>query len=113
MEQALAIILRRDGDHGAKRRAWVEVLAAGEASGLTVTAFCRRHGICPKRFFRWRGRLAAAASCSPALPPLLEVSGSDMGEAGRIEIVLGSARVLLPEGLPLARVLAAVKEAAC
>lgn len=111
MEQELAIILRRDGERSVKRAAWVRVLEACAASGLTVTEFSRRHGLCPKRLFRWRAKLSPAGP-APA-PRLVELGCALEAEERRIEIRLGAARVLLPGGSSLVEALQAIREAAC
>ena len=40
---------------------WAEILRRFESSGLTVRAFCRRHGLSLSSFQRWRSRLGSAS----------------------------------------------------
>ena len=42
-------------------RAWREVLARHAGGGESVSAFCRREGLSPNSFRRWRERLAPGA----------------------------------------------------
>ena len=39
------------------RRDWPDVLRALADSGLTISAFCRQHGVAPSLVYRWRRRL--------------------------------------------------------
>ena len=43
-----------------RRAKWVVLLADQQSSGLTVTAWCREHGIEKNTFYGWRHRLAKA-----------------------------------------------------
>lgn len=48
------------------RSKWERVIAAGEASGLTATEYCKRHGINPKHYSLWKGKLRDAGVELPA-----------------------------------------------
>ena len=52
--------------HKRVRRDWPAVVRAHAASGLTVTAFCREHGISRGLLYRWRRR------CQDATVPAAE-----------------------------------------
>jgi hypothetical protein len=43
------------------RQRWHTLIEEQSASGLTVTEFCRRRSVSPGSFYRWRGKLSAAA----------------------------------------------------
>lgn len=45
---------------------WRETIAAFAASGLSVRAFCRRHGLHEKRFYTWRRNLGLSPVARPA-----------------------------------------------
>jgi hypothetical protein len=114
MDEELAIIRRPGGDRGAKRAAWQRVLEHWRQSGLGVTAFCRRHELPCKRFFKWRQKLEPA---SPSASGFVELQSTpDLRSTNHLEIQLGAARVLLPfDGSPghLVTILQAIREAAC
>ena len=88
------------------RRRWKiaearSVLAAAEASGLSLPEFARQKGLEPERLRRWQRRLArdvrrparAAGPAVPASPAVIELrpsSSASLWRAEAIEIVLGS-----------------------
>ncbi len=39
---------------------WRELLAQQSNSGLAISAFCRRHGLCESTFYAWQKRLRLA-----------------------------------------------------
>lgn len=41
-----------------QRAEWRARIAAQAQSGLAMTEFCRRAGLCSKTFYRWKSRLA-------------------------------------------------------
>ena len=49
---------RRVSRDRGKESYWRGLIAAQGASGLSVSAFCRREGISPSSFYRWRRILA-------------------------------------------------------
>lgn len=77
-------------------RRWTEddartVLAAQEASGLSVTAFAAREGLDPQRLYFWRRRLGSSAEASEA-PTFIEVRPAARREL--VEIALRSGHVI-------------------
>lgn len=94
----------------AKRRrlgeeAWRSLLGRFPGSGLTITEFCRREGVCLASFRRWRKRLDDAPATGgsvavlAATPPAAFVDLGALGArrgGGRIEL-----RLDLGEGLLL------------
>jgi len=65
-----------------------EVLAAQQASGLSVAAFADQMGINSQRLYVWRRQLSAEGGCVPAF---VEVTTA---VAERMEVVLRSGRVV-------------------
>jgi hypothetical protein len=76
-------------DAGSKKvKKWAELIRQQQQSGLSVTAFCRKHSFSDQTFYNWRKRLAgnepvrfalvaadAAAAADPLPIELLLVSG--------------------------------------
>lgn len=85
--------------------AWRERLKRYEGCGLTVEAFCRREGVSPSSFYRWKRRLGNSGASSPAqnnardeAPLFVPVEISPPASA-EVRIVLpGGAVVHVPEG---------------
>jgi len=83
-----------------KEEFWRRRLGAQAGSGLSVRAWCRRHGVRESAFYWWRTRLArrdAAAPCGsvhvpPPLVPVQVMADTAPAAAQRIEIVLPGAR---------------------
>jgi transposase-like protein len=76
------------------RRKWREVIERRQASGLSVTAFCRHNGVAASSFFAWKRKLAA----SPAgtVPGFVEATISPIRcSAGSIQVRLRGGRRLL------------------
>jgi hypothetical protein len=83
-------------------RAWREVLARHAGGGESVSAFCRREGLSPNSFRRWRERLAPSAlgaaprkavpvSSAPAAHGFVDLGvlgGAAAPGAGRLEVHL-------------------------
>ena len=105
-----------------KEEFWRGRLGAQAGSGLSVRAWCRRHGVRESAFYWWRGRLARrAATALPSFAPVQVVADMPSGEAasgapGRIEVVLpGDRRVHIigpVDRRVLAEVLAALADSA-
>jgi len=77
-------------------RRWTEndgrtVLAAQDASGLSVPAFAAREGLDPQRLYFWRRRLGNSAEPSEA-PTFIEVRPAAAREL--VEIALRSGHVI-------------------
>jgi transposase-like protein len=74
------------------RRKWRELVERQQAGGLSVAAFCARHGIAVSSLYAWRRRLAAA-------PLFVEAKVADvpagMRSTGMIEVRLRGGRRLL------------------
>src|SRR5258707_15140050 len=76
-----------------KEQEWRRRLRDWQRSGLSVSAFCRRHGLAEKYLYRWRRILAERDAEQAAFVPvrLLTENGSP---DGTLELVLASGRRL-------------------
>jgi hypothetical protein len=77
------------------RRRWTEegarsVLAAQDASGLSVAAFAAREGLDPQRVYSWRRRLSRSIEASA--PAFIEIHPPARREV--VEVVLHCGRVV-------------------
>ncbi len=85
-----------------KEQQWRERFERWRRSQLSVTAFCRREGLDPRRFYRWRRCLAARDAKDAGWVPvhvLTELTASD----SILEILLvGGPRVRVPRGFDAA-----------
>lgn len=95
-----------------KEEFWRRRLGAQADSGLSIRAWCRRHGVQESAFYWWRTRLARRDAAPPHFAPVHVVADPVTEAAGRIEIVLsGDRRVHVigyVERRTLAEVLAAL-----
>ena len=73
-----------------KDRLWRKRVEAFERSGLTQSAWCRRHGVALSSLGRWRARLQETAQ--PGLVPIVV----DAPRAVQVEIVFGPVQVRVP-----------------
>ena len=98
-----------------KEEFWRRRLEAQAGSGLSIRAWCRRHGVQESAFYWWRTRLAQRdAAAPPPFAPVHIVADTATEAVGRIEIVLpGERRVHVigrVERRTLAEVLAVLAE---
>lgn len=101
-----------------KEQQWRQWLCRWQASGLSVAAFCRRHGVAEARFYAWRRTLARRDAAALAFVPVQVVAEPGSEPDGTLEVVLANGRRLrVPRGFDAAtlRQLVAVLEegAAC
>jgi transposase-like protein len=78
---------------------WREVIRDQEASGLSISAFCREHEVSPASFFSWRRKLAAAGREEVAekfLPIELAPPTPSAGQAGFEVALPNGLRVFVP-----------------
>lgn len=88
------------------------MVAAWRASGLSVTAFARRHGVSRSRLVWWRDRVKAVA---PRFLPVRVVTVATPAVAP-LEVIAGSRRIVVPAGFDAAHlraVLQALEDVAC
>ena len=101
------------------QRVWAAVVAAQAGSGETPVTFCRRQGIVPNLFYRWRTRLWSEAT-PPALPLFVQlrpVAVAERASSGVTVVAAGGWRFELAPGFDAAtleRALACVQtQVAC
>jgi transposase len=75
----------------ALRHKWQRLISGQQSSGLSVTRFCRRHGISTPSFYAWRKRLAADGPERFVEVHLTQADGH-AAEAGVIEVCLNGRR---------------------
>lgn len=75
-----------------RERLWRKRVEAFERSGLTQSAWCRRHGVALSSLGRWRARLQATTTAQPGLVPIVV----DAPRAVQVEIVFGPVQVRVP-----------------
>lgn len=79
-------------------------LAAQATSGLSISAFAKRHSLQPQRLYRWHRQLPATlATRAPAnAPTFVEIAASRVAPAqsARYELCLASGGTLRVEGAP-------------
>jgi hypothetical protein len=56
---------------------WTLALETWRASGLRISEFCRREGLCASSFYRWRRRLTAGGSTKDSPNDVSEPSDVD------------------------------------
>jgi len=83
---------------------WRRIVDGQRASGLSVAAFCRRHGIAAASLYAWRRRLGPAAGARVFVEAKV-VDPSPAQAAGLIEVCLKGGRRLRVGGGFDARVL--------
>jgi transposase-like protein len=69
----------------ARREVWRELIAKQQQSGLSVRAFCQRHGTSEYSFYHWRKRLADEL---PMKFALVETSPRAPAPVAAVEVVL-------------------------
>jgi transposase-like protein len=78
---------------------WREVLERQRASGLSVAAFCRRHGLSAASLYAWRRRLSVAAPGPAFVEAKLTDVPAPAEAAGVVEVWLrGGRRVRVGSG---------------
>lgn len=79
--------------------AWQQRLAKLDASGLSVTAFCRQAGITPAKFYYWSRRVRESGSATGRKRPDLStrVSRQSIEIVNHVEVAIGEhVRIRLP-----------------
>ena len=69
----------------ARREVWRELIAKQQQSGLSVRAFCQRHGTSEYSFYHWRKRLADEL---PMKFALVETDPRAPAPVAAVEVVL-------------------------
>jgi len=88
---------------GRGAQAWGELVKRQRASGLSVSAFCRREGINAWTFYGWRSRLRSAQSRQLESRPVPAEGASfiDLGALGSPAAQRWEVRLDLGEGIVL------------
>ena len=75
-----------------KEQQWRRWLGEWQASGLSVRAFCARHGLTEPTFYAWRRVLAQRTAAQRAFVPVQIVADQPTTPASPLEVVLGDGR---------------------
>ena len=71
-----------------KERQWRRRISEWRASGLSVRAFCARHGLASASFYAWRGVPERRAAEHPESVPVQVVADATPTQASALEVVL-------------------------
>ncbi len=76
---------------------WRSQLALCESSGLTIAAYCRRHGISSVQYHWWKGELKRRDQSRTAITPFAEVRAPEAGfwETSSVEVALRGERCIV------------------
>jgi hypothetical protein len=77
-----------------KEQQWRRRINQWRASGLSVQAFCARHGLATASFYNWRRVLARRAAEGPAFVPVQVVADGVPTQARALEVVLVDGRAV-------------------
>src|SRR5262245_18705968 len=95
-------------------RRWVE---QWRGSGMSVRAFCDRHGLATASFYNWRRVLARRAAEEPAFVPVQVVADAVPTRTSALEVVLADGRAVRVapgfDAATLRRLLAVLEERPC
>jgi transposase-like protein len=84
----------RARDEG-KERQWRRRIDQWRVSGLSVRAFCARHGLATASFYNWRRELQRrAAAEQPAFVPVQVVADAVPAQDSALEVVLAGGRTV-------------------
>ena len=77
-----------------KERQWRRWIVQWQRSGLSVTAFCARHGLSAANFYAWRRALQRRAAVPAAFVPVHVVADTPPAPVSALELVLADGRIL-------------------
>jgi hypothetical protein len=77
-----------------KERQWRRRINDWQASGLSVRAFCARHGLATASFYNWRRALERRVAEEPAFVPVRVVADAVPIQASALEVVLTDGRAV-------------------
>ena len=77
-----------------KERQWRRRISQWRASGLSVRAFCARHGLASASFYAWRRVLERRAAEQPAFVPVQVVADTMPAQTSALEVVLADGRTV-------------------
>jgi transposase len=76
-----------------KEQQWRRWMHRWQHSGLSVRAFCARHGLAQPSFYAWRRALQSRAAATPFVPVRV-VPDEESALAASVEVVLSGGRRL-------------------
>jgi transposase-like protein len=98
-----------------KEQQWRHRIQQWQHSGLSVRAFCARHGLAQPSFYAWRRELRRRDAAAASLVPVRVVPDEEPPPTRSLELVLaGGRRVRVPSGfdpVTLRHLLAVLEEA--
>ena len=77
-----------------KERQWQRRIEQWRASGLSVRAFCARHGLATASFYNWRRVLERRAADRAAFVPVQVVADTVPGRTISLEVILADGRAV-------------------
>jgi transposase len=77
-----------------KEQLWRRRLELWQDSGLSVAAFCDRHGLAAPSFYAWRRELQQREAAAAAFIPVRVLAHEAAAPAGSVEVVLAGGRRL-------------------
>ena len=77
-----------------KEQHWRRCIGQWRASGLSVRAFCARHGLATASFYNWRRVLERRAADQATFVPVEVVAGAVPAHATGLEVVLADGRAV-------------------
>jgi transposase len=77
-----------------KERQWRRWISQWRGSGLSVRAFCARHGLASASFYHWRRVLERRAADQPAFVPVQVVADAVPAPVSTLEVVLTGGRTV-------------------
>jgi hypothetical protein len=77
-----------------KERLWRRWIDQWRASGLSVRAFCARHGLATASFYNWRRVLQRRAAEQVVFAPVRVVADAVPARSSALEVVLADGRVV-------------------
>jgi transposase-like protein len=81
-----------------KERQWRRWMAQWRTSGLSVSAFCARHGLSPANFYAWRRTLERRAAAPAAFVPVHVVADTAHVVADTAQTPVSALELVLAEG---------------
>ena len=77
-----------------KEQQWRQRIERWRASGLSVRAFCARHGLAQPSFYAWRRELQRRDAEQPAFVPVCLVPDDVPARDARVDVVLRGGRTV-------------------
>jgi hypothetical protein len=73
-----------------RQNRWAELMRQQAQSGLSVNAFCHRHGVSNQSFYNWRKRLSGKIADEPVRFALVEAEAPLTKDIWPLELILAS-----------------------